>query len=114
MFPRSLIVLSVALLSTLGAGCAISSTSSDSRLDQDAELLLDFAPNAVPRASTSPCSAAMTRRRASISTSRRPARPARPARLAQHHVAIARAKGKDVVGVMALVQTPLAARDQRA
>jgi ABC-type nitrate/sulfonate/bicarbonate transport system substrate-binding protein len=118
MFPRALIVLSVALLSTLGAGCATSSTSSDSRPDQDARLLLDFAPNAIhagiylalqrgydeaegvhldvetPGAAGDGIKAVLSGREDL-------------AIVDIHDLAIARAKRKDVVGVMALVQTPL-------
>jgi ABC-type nitrate/sulfonate/bicarbonate transport system substrate-binding protein len=120
MFSRSLIVLSVALLVTLAGGCATSSTSSDSRPDQDAKLLLDFAPNAVhagiylalqrgydeaegvhldvetPGAAGDGITSVLSGREDL-------------AIVDIHDLAIARAKGKDVVGVMALVQTPLAA-----
>ncbi|MES1194220.1 MAG: hypothetical protein ABUM26_07835, partial [Solirubrobacterales bacterium] len=47
MSPRALTALLLALLTTLAAGCATSSTGSDARPEQDAKLLLDFAPNAV-------------------------------------------------------------------
>ena len=120
MSPRALTALLLALLATLAAGCATSSTGSDSRPEQDAELLLDFAPNAVhagiylalqrgydeaegvqldveaPGASTDGIKAVLSGRQDL-------------AIVDIHDLAIARAKGKDVVGVMALVQTPLAA-----
>jgi putative hydroxymethylpyrimidine transport system substrate-binding protein len=113
-------VLFVALLSALVAGCGGSSTSSDTRPDQDAGLLLDFAPNAVhagiylalqrgyddaegvhldvetPGASTDGIKALLSGQEDL-------------ALVDIHDLAIAQAKGKDVVGVMAVVQTPLAA-----
>jgi putative hydroxymethylpyrimidine transport system substrate-binding protein len=117
---RALTALLLTLLATLVAGCATSSTGSDARPEQDAELLLDFAPNAVhagiylalqrgydeaegvhldvetPGASTDGIKAVLSGRQDL-------------AIVDIHDLAIARAKGKDVVGVMALVQTPLAA-----
>jgi putative hydroxymethylpyrimidine transport system substrate-binding protein len=120
MSSRALTALLLALLATLAAGCATSSTSDDSRPDQDAKLLLDFAPNAVhagiylalqrgydeaegvhldveaPGASSDGIKAVLSGHEDL-------------AIVDIHDLAIARAKGKDVVGVMALVQTPLAA-----
>jgi ABC-type nitrate/sulfonate/bicarbonate transport system substrate-binding protein len=120
MFPRTRTALLLAVLATLVTGCATSSTSNDSRPNQDAELLLDFAPNAIhagiylalqrgydeaegvhldveaPGASTDGIKAVLSGRQDL-------------AIVDIHDLAIARAKGKDVVGVMALVQTPLAA-----
>jgi putative hydroxymethylpyrimidine transport system substrate-binding protein len=120
MSLRALTALLLALLTVLTAGCATSSTGDDSRPDQDAKLLLDFAPNAVhagiylalqrgydeaegvrldveaPGASTDGIKAVLSGRQDL-------------AIVDIHDLAIARAKGKDVVGVMALVQTPLAA-----
>jgi putative hydroxymethylpyrimidine transport system substrate-binding protein len=120
MSPRALPALLLVLLATLTAGCVGSSTSSDARPEQDAELLLDFAPNAVhagiylalqrgydeaegvtldveaPGASTDGLKAVLSGEQDL-------------AIVDIHDLAIARAKGKDVVGVMALVQTPLAA-----
>jgi ABC-type nitrate/sulfonate/bicarbonate transport system substrate-binding protein len=119
MFPRTRIALLLALLATLATGCATSSTSDDRRPDQDAELLLDFAPNAIhagiylalqrgydeaegvhldveaPGASTDGIKSVLSGQD-------------KLAIVDIHDLAIARAKGKDVVGVMALVQTPLA------
>jgi ABC-type nitrate/sulfonate/bicarbonate transport system substrate-binding protein len=120
MFRRPAIVLLVAAVAAVAAGCGASSGGSDSRPEQDAELLLDFAPNAVhagiylalqrgydeaegvdldvepPGQSTDGIKALLSGR-------------ADLAIVDIHDLAIAQAKGKDVVGVMALVQTPLAA-----
>ncbi|WP_187369438.1 ABC transporter substrate-binding protein [Baekduia soli] len=110
--------LTAALLLAM-AGCGATSHS-DSRPDQDARLLLDFAPNAVhagiylalqrgydeaegvhlrvqtPAASTDGIKALLGGQ-------------ADVAIVDIHDLAIARARGRDVVGVMAIVQTPLAA-----
>lgn len=112
-------VLSAALVAFAAAGCA-SGGSSDSRPDQDADLLLDFAPNAVhagiylalqrgydeaegvdldvepPGQSTDGIKALLSGQEDM-------------ALVDIHDLAIAQSKGKDVVGVMAIVQTPLAA-----
>jgi ABC-type nitrate/sulfonate/bicarbonate transport system substrate-binding protein len=120
MVRRLLIALLIALVAALLAGCAGSSGDSDSRPDQDARLLLDFAPNAIhagiylalqrgydeaegvrldveaPGESTDGIKAVLSGQEDM-------------AIVDIHDLAIARAKGKDVVGVMALVQTPLAA-----
>jgi putative hydroxymethylpyrimidine transport system substrate-binding protein len=117
--PRPLALVLV-LLTALAAGCGTSSSGSDSRPDQEARLLLDFAPNAVhagiylalqrgydeaegvrldvetPGASTDGIKSVLSGQ-------------ADLAIVDIHDLAIAQAKGKDVVGVMALVQTPLAA-----
>lgn len=120
MFRRSVMtMLMLAALAPL-AGCAGSAGSSDSRPDQDADLLLDFAPNAVhagiylalergyddaegvhldvepPGQSTDGIKALLSGQKDM-------------ALVDIHDLAIARSKGKDVVGVMAIVQTPLAA-----
>jgi ABC-type nitrate/sulfonate/bicarbonate transport system substrate-binding protein len=120
MFRRPLIpVLLAVALALLAGGCA-SGGSSDSRPDQDADLLLDFAPNAVhagiylalqrgydeaegvhldvepPGQSTDGIKALLSGQ-------------ADMALVDIHDLAIAQSKGKDVVGVMAIVQTPLAA-----
>ncbi len=120
MSLRALTALLLTLLTALATGCATSSTGDDSRPDADAKLLLDFAPNAVhagiylamqrgydeaegvhldvetPGASTDGIKAVLSGHEDL-------------AIVDIHDLAIARAKGKDVVGVMALVQTPLAA-----
>lgn len=120
MSRRPLIaLLTAAAVALSAAGCA-SGGSSDSRPDQDAELLLDFAPNAVhagiylalqrgydeaegvdldvepPGQSTDGIKALL-------------AGQEDMALVDIHDLAIAQSKGKDVVGVMAIVQTPLAA-----
>jgi ABC-type nitrate/sulfonate/bicarbonate transport system substrate-binding protein len=119
MFRRPLTALLLAVLIATTGGCA-GSSSSDSRPDQDATLLLDFAPNAVhagiylalqrgyddaegvhldveaPGASTDGIKSVLSGQEDM-------------AIVDIHDLAIARAKGKDVVGVMAIVQTPLAA-----
>lgn len=110
----------VALLSLVVAGCGGATASSDNAGGQNASLLLDFAPNAVhagiylaqergydqaeginlqvhvPGASTDGIKALLTGQTDT-------------AIVDIHDLAIARAKGRDIVGVMALVQTPLAA-----
>ena len=103
------------------AGCAASGGSSDSRPDQDAEAAARLRAQRGPRRHLPGArSAATTRPRASTSTSSRPAsRPTGSRRCCRgqedmaivdiHDLAIAQSKGKDVVGVMAIVQTPLAA-----
>jgi ABC-type nitrate/sulfonate/bicarbonate transport system substrate-binding protein len=119
MFARRLAALSMVAACVFAAGCGTSS-SSDSRPDQDAELLLDFAPNAVhagiylaiqrgydeaegvhldvepPGQSTDGIKSLLSGQEDL-------------AIVDIHDLAIAQSKGKDVVGVMALVQTPLAA-----
>jgi ABC-type nitrate/sulfonate/bicarbonate transport system substrate-binding protein len=114
--PRTALLLT--LLVAFVAGCGTSSTSSDSRPDQDARLLLDAAPNAIhagiylalqrgyddaegvhldveaPGTSTDGIKAVLSGQEDL-------------AIVDIHDLATARAKGKDIVGVMALVQTPL-------
>jgi len=116
--PRCLLCL-VALL-VVAAGCGSDGGQSDARPNKDASLLLDFAPNAVhagiflalergyddsegvrlqvhaPSSSTDAVKLLLTGR-------------TDLAILDIHDLAIARAKGRDLVGVMAIVQTPLAA-----
>jgi ABC-type nitrate/sulfonate/bicarbonate transport system substrate-binding protein len=112
-------LLLIACLAALVAGCG-SSRPSDARPDKDATLLLDFAPNAVhagiylaldrdydqlegvrlqvnaPSSSTDAVKLLLTGR-------------TDMAILDIHDLAIAREKGRDLVGVQAIVQTPLAA-----
>jgi putative hydroxymethylpyrimidine transport system substrate-binding protein len=119
MVRRPFTALLLVLLVTLAAGCGTDSSGSDSRPDQDAKLLLDFAPNAVhagiylalqrgydeaegvhldveaPGESTDGVKAVLSGQQDM-------------AIVDIHDLAIARAKGKEVVGVMAIVQTPLA------
>jgi ABC-type nitrate/sulfonate/bicarbonate transport system substrate-binding protein len=118
MVRRLPTALLLALLVTLAAGCGTSSTSSDSRPDQDARLLLDSTPNAIhvgiylalqrgyddaegvrldvetPGASSNGIKAVLSGHEDM-------------AIVDIHDLAIARAQSKDVVGVMAIVQTPL-------
>ncbi|HWH94877.1 MAG TPA: ABC transporter substrate-binding protein [Baekduia sp.] len=119
MSRRALTTLLLAVLVAAAAGCGASG-GSDSRPDADAKLLLDFAPNAVhagiflalqrgydeaegvhldveaPGQSTDGIKALLSGQEDL-------------AIVDIHDLAIARAKGRDVVAVMALVQTPLAA-----
>jgi putative hydroxymethylpyrimidine transport system substrate-binding protein len=119
MFRRLLMALSIALLPVVAAGCA-GTSGSDTRPEQDATLLLDFAPNAVhagiylakQRGYDDAEGVHLDVRPPASSTDGIKALLGRQADMAIvdiHDLAIARAKGRDVVGVMALVQTPLAA-----
>jgi ABC-type nitrate/sulfonate/bicarbonate transport system substrate-binding protein len=118
MFRRVLPLLLAAILA-LAAGCAGTTSSSDSRPEQDAKLLLDFAPNAIhagiylalqrgydqaegvrldvhaPGQSTDGIKALLSGQEDM-------------AIVDIHDLAIADAKGSNLVGVMALVQAPLA------
>jgi putative hydroxymethylpyrimidine transport system substrate-binding protein len=117
---RALLALLLAVAALAAAGCGASGGRSDSRPDQDATLLLDFAPNAVhagiylaqqrgyddaegvhlrvqPPASSTDGIKALLGGQADMAI------------VDIHDLAIAREKGRDVVGVMAIVQTPLAA-----
>jgi putative hydroxymethylpyrimidine transport system substrate-binding protein len=120
MSRRSPIALLMLLCVALAAGCAGTSGGSESRPERDSRLLLDFAPNAVhagiylakergyddsegvhleiqtPGSSSDGIKALLSRQ-------------VDVAVVDIHDLAIARAKGRDIVGVMALVQTPLAA-----
>jgi ABC-type nitrate/sulfonate/bicarbonate transport system substrate-binding protein len=111
------VVAAAAALALLAAGCG-GSGPSDSR--REATLVLDFTPNAVhagiytmlSRDYDGAESTDLTVREPSSSTDSVKlllARRADFAILDIHDLAIAREKGRDVVGVMALVQTPLAA-----
>jgi ABC-type nitrate/sulfonate/bicarbonate transport system substrate-binding protein len=117
---RAPLALLLTVAALVAGGCGAAGGPSDSRPDQDATLLLDFAPNAVhagiylamqrgyddaegvhlrvqpPAASTDGIKALLGGR-------------ADMAIVDIHDLAIAREKGRDVVGVMAIVQTPLAA-----
>jgi putative hydroxymethylpyrimidine transport system substrate-binding protein len=118
MVRRVCLALLAVVVTASAAGCA-STTSSDSRPDQDARLMLDFAPNAIhagiylarqrgyddaegvhldveqPGTGQDGVKALVTRQ-------------TDMALVDIHDLAIADAQGKDLVGVMALVQTPLA------
>jgi putative hydroxymethylpyrimidine transport system substrate-binding protein len=119
MSGRPLIALLLTASVALAAGCG-TSTSSDSRPDQDAKLLLDFAPNAVhagiylalQRGYDEAEGVNLDVQAPGQSTDGIKALLSGQEDLAIvdiHDLAIAQAKGRDVVGVMALVQTPLAA-----
>jgi putative hydroxymethylpyrimidine transport system substrate-binding protein len=120
LLRRALLALLLAVVALAAAGCGASGGHSDSRPDQDATLLLDFAPNAVhagiylaqqrgyddaegvhlrvqPPASSTDGIKALLGGQADMAI------------VDIHDLAIAREKGRDVVGVMAIVQTPLAA-----
>jgi putative hydroxymethylpyrimidine transport system substrate-binding protein len=112
-----LTLLAVALTAT-AAGCA-STTSSDSRPDQDARLMLDFAPNAIHSGIYMATQRGYDEAEGVHLDIEQPGngqdgvkalltRQADMALVDIHDLAIADAQGKDLVGVMALVQTPLA------
>jgi putative hydroxymethylpyrimidine transport system substrate-binding protein len=120
MFRRTPIVLLLLATAALTAGCGASGRSSDSRPDADAKLLLDFSPNAVHagiyvalergydeaegvRLDVNPPGQSTDGIKALLSGQED------MAIVDIHDLAIAQGKGKDVVGVMAIVQTPLAA-----
>jgi putative hydroxymethylpyrimidine transport system substrate-binding protein len=120
MVRRPSTALLLALLIALAAGCGTASSGSDSRPDQDARLLLDFAPNAVhagiylalQRGYDEAEGVRLDVETPGTSTDGIESVLSGHDDLAIvdiHDLAIARAKGKDVVGVMAIVQTPLAA-----
>jgi ABC-type nitrate/sulfonate/bicarbonate transport system substrate-binding protein len=119
MSRRLLTALLLALLVAAAAGCGTGS-STDSRPEQDARLLLDFAPNAVhagiylalQRGYDEAEGVHLDVQTPGQSTDGIKALLSGQDDLAIvdiHDLAIAQAKGRDVVGVMALVQTPLAA-----
>jgi putative hydroxymethylpyrimidine transport system substrate-binding protein len=119
MSRRALAVLLVAAATLAAAGCA-GTSSTDSRPDQDAKLMLDFTPNAVhaglflaiERGYDEAEGVHLDVESPGQSTDGIKALLSGQDDLAIvdiHDLAIARAKGKDLVGVMALVQTPLAA-----
>ena len=120
MFRRLIAALLLLVCVAAAAGCAGTESGSETRPNQDSRLLLDFAPNAVhagiylakergyddsegvhleiqtPGSSTDGVKALLSGQ-------------ADVAIVDIHDLAIARAKGRPVVGVMAVVQTPLAA-----
>jgi ABC-type nitrate/sulfonate/bicarbonate transport system substrate-binding protein len=117
---RALLAVLLALAALTVAGCGATGAPSESRPDQDATLLLDFAPNAVHAGiylaqqrgyddaegvhlRVEPPAAATDGIKALLGGQ------ADLAIVDVHDLAIAREKGRDVVGVMAIVQTPLAA-----
>ena len=104
-------VLLLALLALAAAGCG--TTTGEDRPDESATLVLDFTPNAVHAGIYTALERGLRRRRGRprCASARRPRRPtrraaARPAArdfaiLDIHDLALAREKGRDVVGVMA-------------
>ena len=120
MRPPALALLALAVLVAAIAGCGGNSAPSDSRPDEDAKLLLDFAPNAVhagiylaqERGYDDDEGVHLDVRAPSSSTDSVKALLDGQTDLAIldiHDLAIARERDRDVVGVMAIVQTPLAA-----
>jgi putative hydroxymethylpyrimidine transport system substrate-binding protein len=118
MFRRLLPALLAIVLAVAAGGCA-GSSSSDSRPDQEAKLLLDFAPNAIhagiylalQRGYDEAEGVRLDVEAPGQSTDGIKALLSGQEDLAIvdiHDLAIADAKGSDLVGVMALVQTPLA------
>jgi putative hydroxymethylpyrimidine transport system substrate-binding protein len=120
MLRRLFAVLLCAVALAVAAGCGGAAAPSNSRPDQDARLLLDFAPNAVhagiylaqQRGYDEAEGVRLRIQSPGASTDGIKALLGGQADLAIvdiHDLAIARARGRDVVGVMAIVQTPLAA-----
>jgi ABC-type nitrate/sulfonate/bicarbonate transport system substrate-binding protein len=117
---RRLVAVLLCAVALAAAGCGGAAAPSNSRPDQDARLLLDFAPNAVhagiylaqQRAYDEAEGVRLRIQSPGASTDGIKALLGGQADLAIvdiHDLAIARARGRDVVGVMAIVQTPLAA-----
>lgn len=117
--PRALVLVLV-LLAALAGGCGSASSGSDERPERDARLMLDFAPNAVHagiylglergyddaegvRLQVTPPPSSTDGVKALLSGL------TDMAILDIHDLALARERGRDLVGVMAIVQTPLAA-----
>jgi ABC-type nitrate/sulfonate/bicarbonate transport system substrate-binding protein len=119
MFRRAFAVVLATVATVAAAGCA-STTSSDSRPDQDARLMLDFAPNAIHAGLYLAIQRGYDEAEGVHLDVQAPAQSTDGVKallngqedfalLDIHDLAIADAKGKDLVGVMALTQTPLAA-----
>jgi ABC-type nitrate/sulfonate/bicarbonate transport system substrate-binding protein len=117
---RRLVAVLLCAVALAAAGCGGAAAPSNSRPDQDARLLLDFAPNAVhagiylaqQRAYDEAEGVRLRIQSPGASTDGIKALLGGQADLAIvdiHDLAIARERGRDVVGVMAIVQTPLAA-----
>jgi putative hydroxymethylpyrimidine transport system substrate-binding protein len=118
---RRPVLLLACLLAAVAAaaGCG-SGEPSDARPDQDATLLLDFAPNAVHAGIYLALERGYDESEGVRLQVRAPSSSTDSVKLLStgrtdmaildiHDLALARAKGRDLVGVMALVQTPLAA-----
>jgi putative hydroxymethylpyrimidine transport system substrate-binding protein len=119
MVRRVCLALLAAALTASAAGCA-STTSSDSRPDQDARLMLDSAPDAIhsgiylatERGYDDAEGVHLDVEQPDAGEDGVKALASRQVDLALldiHDLAAADAQGKDLVGVMALVQTPLGA-----
>lgn len=119
MVRRVCLALLAAALTASAAGCA-STTSSDSRPDQDARLMLDSAPDAIhsgiylatERGYDDAEGVHLDVEQPDAGEDGVKALASRQVDLALldiHDLATADAQGKDLVGVMALVQTPLGA-----
>ena len=119
MVRRVCLALLAAALTASVAGCA-STTSSDSRPDQDARLMLDSAPDAIhsgiylatERGYDDAEGVHLDVEQPDAGEDGVKALASRQVDLALldiHDLAAADAQGKDLVGVMALVQTPLGA-----
>jgi len=117
--PRRALALALALLlALLLAGCG--ATAGEDRPNEEATLLLDFAPNGVhaglyvatDRGYDDAEGVALTVRQPASATDALRLLTAGRAEMAIldiHDLGLARERGRDVVGVMALVQRPLAA-----
>jgi putative hydroxymethylpyrimidine transport system substrate-binding protein len=119
MVRRVLAVLLVTAATVAAAGCA-GTSSTDSRPDQDARLMLDFTPNAIHAGLYLAIQRGYDEAEGVHLDVQAPAQATDGVKallngqedfalLDIHDLAIADAKGKDLVGVMALTQTPLAA-----
>jgi putative hydroxymethylpyrimidine transport system substrate-binding protein len=119
MLRRAFAVVLVTAAAVAAAGCA-GTSSSDSRPDQDARLMLDFTPNAIHSGIYLAVQRGYDEAEGVHLDVQAPAQSTDGVKallngqedlalLDIHDLAIADAKGKDLVGVMALTQTPLAA-----
>lgn len=117
---RRATVLSIAAIAAFAAGCGAAGGGGDDRPEQAATLVLDFQPNAVHAGIYQAVASDFDDAEGVTLTVRAPssstdavkfllARRARFAILDIHDLALAREKGRDVMGVMAVVQRPLAA-----
>jgi putative hydroxymethylpyrimidine transport system substrate-binding protein len=120
MAPRRLPALLLAATAMLAGGCGGTSAPSDSRPDQPATLLLDGAPGATDAGIYLALERGYDEAEGVHLQVRPPSGPtdavraltggqAEMAVVDVHDLALARQRGRDVVAVMAIVQTPLAA-----
>ena len=116
--PSRRAALVLLLLASLLAGCG--GTTGGDRPNADATLLLDFAPNAVHAGIYTATSRGYDEAEGVTLTIRKPGAATDALSLLEagradfavldiHDLALAREKGRDIVGVMAFVQRPLAA-----